>query len=550
MNVLAVLWTVYLLGLCNCREPSSLRKEVVDLVFDLSFPDSSLVRYYESTADGVVYQSFFPKGQLFSKVVDGGATLWEAKGEERCDVLFSNVGDRTRAVLHVWANGIDSKMMHYEKLDGEWKLETVRVKGRPVSEKPAESNDELNFSSLGCPLGGSSGSEVEDEESTKSEPSLGDTDKAPKDAQPEEVSKEFPEEDSGYVESSVVVPPKHADEEPKTSDIEVVNNTDKPDALPESIVEDDVKDSEPVEDEASTEAPQDVSANDGEPTTTTPVTLDLATPDKSKLDVHTETESGVPLKTYSPKDGYITSVVENGAPIWTFSENEKCLFVASYAKDGVTIIRLGTSDESSGTKSKHFEKVNGTWSGIDINAFDKKIEEMMGESSGPEEPLNPLFAKLDTSLFNVEDSVEDAVKVLKLEAKAGVTANKLTYGEDKVWEDKKKTCSSALLYMDGEKAILAIVDVQDTKNGNKKVYQYLDGSKWKNHKEGKHKSKLEALKKKCESKPEKTQETPQSTGRADGSAPSGHSGNKKNKGSQSTKQTNYLPRTYRIVICA
>ncbi|EKX72258.1 hypothetical protein BEWA_047230 [Theileria equi strain WA] len=152
MRFLSVFSVLFLVRLSSCDE----------VVFDLSSPDPSLARYYESAVDGVVYQSFFPKGQLFSKVVDGGATLWEAKGEERCDVLFTSVGDRTRVILHVWANGIDSKMMHYEKLDGEWKLVTVRVKGVPESEKVVSPKEhaELNFANLGCPLGGFSGSEA------------------------------------------------------------------------------------------------------------------------------------------------------------------------------------------------------------------------------------------------------------------------------------------------------------------------------------------------------------------------------------------------------
>ncbi|AFZ79821.1 signal peptide-containing protein [Theileria equi strain WA] len=163
MRILALLWTLYLVRLCYGGEQNGLRKGVVDVSFDLSSPDPSLARDYESTVDGVVYSSFFPKGQFFSKVVDGGVTLWEAEGEERCDVLFSNVGDRTRAVLHVWVKGLPSKTLHYENVGGEWKLVTVRVKGLPELEEPVspqESLPTLDFASLGCPLQGFSGSEA------------------------------------------------------------------------------------------------------------------------------------------------------------------------------------------------------------------------------------------------------------------------------------------------------------------------------------------------------------------------------------------------------
>ncbi|AFZ79726.1 hypothetical protein BEWA_025750 [Theileria equi strain WA] len=118
---------------------------------------------------------------------------------------------------------------------------------------------------------------------------------------------------------------------------------------------------------------------------------------------------------------------------------------------------------------------------------------------GPTDPSSSLASKVDSTLFNVLCSVEDNVKVLKLTAKEGVTAKSITYGSDVVWEDKKKSCSSAVLYMDGEKPTLAVLVTRDDKNNKQsKVYRYHDGKQWKDGNENKHKKKLEELKKKYE----------------------------------------------------
>ncbi|EKX73054.1 hypothetical protein BEWA_016150 [Theileria equi strain WA] len=143
MSILVLLYTVSLLDLCYCREPSSLRKEVVNTTFDLSSPNPSLARDYESAVDGVTYYSYFPKGVWFNKVVDARVTIWEAEGEERCTIPFLSVeGDKSRLVLHVWPNSVESKMLYYEKVYGEWKIASVRFKGLPESEKVVSQDDD------------------------------------------------------------------------------------------------------------------------------------------------------------------------------------------------------------------------------------------------------------------------------------------------------------------------------------------------------------------------------------------------------------------------
>ncbi|AFZ80781.1 hypothetical protein BEWA_001880 [Theileria equi strain WA] len=586
-----------------------------DAVFDLSSPDPSFVRDYESTVDGVVYQSFFSNGLFFNKVVDGGVTLWEAEGEEKCSVLFTSVGDRTRVILHVWVKGIPSRMMHYEKLDGEWKLSTVRVKGRPVSDKqesPQESLADLDFASLGCPLGGSLDAEAK-----------------PK----------------------VTLPPAESEKDgEELSDLE------------EHILETKVEEHKTPEEDKSekgdkVEASQDVS---------TPVSLDFSNLDETKIYVDKQNLVGVLLKGYFGKDGYhIDSVVDGDEELWKATEgaSQKCKLVEYYAKNNVELLYLETSD-SSDTKYKYLEKVSGTWSEMGKEPFIEKLYAMKSDYSEPTEsdnvvtgniisaeskevteekakdspvedfklviekvsedsksdsnkvkvnepaptptkepkknlkgtspkdateqapvqaeaknhpiaqqpaytlaqppqvnadkqgdtpaakgqglpPANPVQdtpepaavqqgqaikpgdapdiqsntqtvqskegqppikpvpvpdykSKVDGSLFDVEEAEEEHVKILTLTAKEGVKAKSLTFGSDTIWPGKSDvTCSSAVLYMDGEKPILAALVTRDKNNKQGTVYRYHDGEKWVDVNVDDHNKNLTGLKKKC-----------------------------------------------------
>ncbi|EKX72110.1 signal peptide containing protein [Theileria equi strain WA] len=126
------------------------------------------------------------------------------------------------------------------------------------------------------------------------------------------------------------------------------------------------------------------------------------------------------------------------------------------------------------------------------------LEDTEKEPTKPEKPASSLPSKVDTSLFNVVDSVEDNVKVLKLKAKEGVTANKLTYEGLTVWEEKKKSCLSAVLYLDKGGPTLAVIKAKSTKgDANFTVYRYHDGKKWKNCTKRTHKNKLKKLKESC-----------------------------------------------------
>ncbi|EKX72744.1 hypothetical protein BEWA_013030 [Theileria equi strain WA] len=240
------------------------------------------------------------------------------------------------------------------------------------------------------------------------------------------------------------------------------------------------------------------------PKPTEPVTLNLANPDQSKVHIGDRSGNGIKSKNYSPKDTFhISSVMEGKVEVWNVVDpNTKCKLVRVYANSDIEVLYLDI-DCNGNPISRYFEKQNGKWNSINKIDFDRKVKSMKVENikdenpPEPEEPVSPFLDKVDSSLFHVEEAEEDGVKVLKLKAKEGVTANKLTYGSDVVWEDKKKTCLSAILYMDGEKPTLAVLETRNKNNKQNKVYRYHNGKEWKNDNEGEHNSKLSALKKKC-----------------------------------------------------
>ncbi|EKX72377.1 signal peptide containing protein [Theileria equi strain WA] len=458
MRILAVLWTVSLAGLCRCGELGNLRKETGDVVFDLSSPDPSLARDYESTVDGVTYYSYFPKGQFFSKVVDGGVTLWEAEGEERCDVLFSNVGDRTRVILHVWVKGLPSKMLYYEKLDGEWKLVTIRVKGVPESEEPVSPKEhaaELDFASLGCPLGGFSGSEAkpkvtlpptesnnngEDASENKVEGGAPDDEEESGESQPKEVDKEEPDQQSNEYAAGPVADPQESGDIP-----------------PESPANDSSC-------QPQTEDTEQTAVSSSDPVDQQPIEV---------------------------------SELQESEPLQSTESSQEVAYPSTQQVEGFEVPEDSKDDNPEVTPQDHSEEAP-----VDPGACDKAEETTPAENSAtltvapiltePEKPASSLASKVDFTLFNVLCSVEDHVKVLKLTAKENQNPKKLKFDRELVWEDKKKSCLSAVLYLDGEKPTLAVIKA--VKGGKEStVYRYHNGKKWKKGREGTHKTRLKEL---------------------------------------------------------
>ncbi|EKX72123.1 hypothetical protein BEWA_045870 [Theileria equi strain WA] len=230
-------------------------------------------------------------------------------------------------------------------------------------------------------------------------------------------------------------------------------------------------------------------------------TLDLSNPQVSNIDVKVVDECGIKYKEYYPRDGYkIISVVDHETTVWEAEASEQCTFVKSQEGNSV-IINLNIHN-AYGLRSRFFVRENGEWSETNMDRFDGKVAEMVIEhiedpaTYKSDEFLSPFLDKVDTSIFDLRELNEDYVKTLKLKAKEGVSVNMLGFDGELVWEDNKKSCLSAVLYMDGEKPTLAVLVTRDKNSKQGKVYRYHDGKKWKNSNEETYKEKLEELKKK------------------------------------------------------
>ncbi|EKX72694.1 signal peptide containing protein [Theileria equi strain WA] len=127
----------------------------------------------------------------------------------------------------------------------------------------------------------------------------------------------------------------------------------------------------------------------GQPTITTPITLDLAKPDETKVNVYKEEEDGVKFEDYSPKNAFhISSVMDGGVTLWKAEgANEKSTFVQSHTK-GSTLITIGIKNGNNYT-GKYFEKNADGWKELKRDEFDKKLNEMSKSGSSPNPSTTP-----------------------------------------------------------------------------------------------------------------------------------------------------------------
>ncbi|EKX73641.1 signal peptide containing protein [Theileria equi strain WA] len=460
MRFLSVFSVLFLVRLSSCDE----------VVFDLSSPDPSLARDYKSTVDGVVHHSFFSTGLFFSKVVDGGVTLWEGKGEERCDVLFTSVGDRTRAVLHVWVKGLPSRMLYYEKLDGEWKLVTIRVKGLPESEEPVSPQEhaaELNFANLGCPLGGCSGSEVPSHDED-----LGDLD----------------DQDSGETLVEEVQPEVAPAESPED---------DEPGKESES---DDMGDpSKENEQEARVEETmlEGVTSEDEEPKASEP-------PKNAEKNV-APTHSQVLEKGEHVSHGLGKSTA-GGASLDNIASHHSEVKQESPKKhlQGTSPKDTPKAPTQPGSVPEVKQEQNPA---TNLQGGAKKEQDEAKEQQPAAKPvtLSERAKKVDAKSFDVRESSSNGVPLLTCTPRSGVVANELKYGDETIWNNSRGSCLSALIYFKGEKPYVVTVQYRENEE-DRTLFFHNTGSKWE-HNKREHERKLCGL---------KGLPTPQSAGQAGG----------------------------------
>ncbi|EKX72220.1 hypothetical protein BEWA_046840 [Theileria equi strain WA] len=172
---------------------------------------------------------------------------------------------------------------------------------------------------------------------------------------------------------------------------------------------------------------------------------DLSNPDETKLDVHTENAYGVSLKEYTPKSAFhISSVLDGDKELWKAGAGKECLFVESYSKGALELLYLETS-ESSGTKYKYFEKLDGVWKEIDEEPFNEKAKTFIGES-GRDAYLNIAHPnRLLCKSFNYTFAA-NAIKLVV--SNKGVSVSKLVNDTETVWTaEPGETFDHAKVYL-------------------------------------------------------------------------------------------------------
>ncbi|EKX72784.1 signal peptide containing protein [Theileria equi strain WA] len=173
------------------------------------------------------------------------------------------------------------------------------------------------------------------------------------------------------------------------------------------------------------------------------VSLDLSLPSPSLFTVTDYVLYGVSHKAFVPQVGSsVVSVVDNRDTLWTATDTQEgCTGAYLFSREGFPSL-LSVYTRGAGDETFCFEKAGGAWNEVDEEPFNDRVTTMIG---GAVKYTSQFGSKVNGSLFNALDSVEDNVRVLKLTPKKGVTANKLTFDRELVWEEGCDVSLSSLI---------------------------------------------------------------------------------------------------------
>ncbi|AFZ79747.1 hypothetical protein BEWA_025960 [Theileria equi strain WA] len=206
-----------------------------------------------------------------------------------------------------------------------------------------------------------------------------------------------------------------------------------------------------------------------------PATLDLSNPDQSKVHIGDRSGNGLSQATYTPKDtSKITTVVDGEAQLWTASGYEKCLLVESYAKNTTKVIYLEV--ESSGTKSRYFEKLDGAWNELKKDQFYEKAKALIGES-GKDISLN--ISHPNRLLCKSFDYTFAGNSMKLMVPNKGVSVSKLMNSTEEVYtlsSGEAFQYTKTYLNKDGNPELVLLVTKMS--GASKEYYLELQNGKW------------------------------------------------------------------------
>ncbi|AFZ80095.1 signal peptide-containing protein [Theileria equi strain WA] len=207
-----------------------------------------------------------------------------------------------------------------------------------------------------------------------------------------------------------------------------------------------------------------------------PATLDLSNPDQSNINVEEQTFGEVLLKSYFPKkDHHISSVMEGEVEVWKVDDpNTKCKLVRGYAKEPTKVIYLEV--ESSGTKSRYFEKLDGAWNELKKDQFYEKAKALIGES-GKNASLN--ISHPSRILCQSFDYTFAGNAIRLIVPSKSVSVTKLMSGTEEVYTlSSEEEFDHARVYLNKDKKPELVLVVTTSSGASKETYFELKGGKW------------------------------------------------------------------------
>ncbi|EKX72589.1 hypothetical protein BEWA_050570 [Theileria equi strain WA] len=98
-------------------KPTTTSSSSSSIALDLANPDQSKVLVYDRSGNGIKSKNYSPKdGHHISSVVDGGMSIWNATGDERCTLVkLSTRGDSSLLLM-----SLESAKKCFEKVNGAW----------------------------------------------------------------------------------------------------------------------------------------------------------------------------------------------------------------------------------------------------------------------------------------------------------------------------------------------------------------------------------------------------------------------------------------------
>ncbi|EKX72215.1 hypothetical protein BEWA_046790 [Theileria equi strain WA] len=205
------------------------------------------------------------------------------------------------------------------------------------------------------------------------------------------------------------------------------------------------------------------------------VSLDIEYPDPSTINafVNDYKDYQHTCGTYSPKEGVlVSSVVDNGAPIWTAEEGERCAFVAVYYGSGITIAHVSVN-KGSEFIPVHFQKMNnGKWTEVNESYFSEMLRVILKAGRFTLDISDP-----DKKKVEVYDHDIKGVKHRTFFPNRALELTKVTEAGVHVWTgaDGDK-CTAATLSTKDTRAVMLL----HVKNGDSFEFKYVgkgDG-KW------------------------------------------------------------------------